>query len=134
MSQLVGHGPSAHGGGVNLKTQATMNFGGGKAVRSRRAGGQEFAHECFGALGPVRRVIAARLTRSPAMLLMSGSGTQVIGIKFVEAGSAQSELFGGQGSGQFAASKSGENFTNQRCAQAVGQLAIMFFIAAKMQG
>ncbi len=95
-------------------------------------GRKEFAHECFGSGRPIRRVIAARMTWSPAMLLMSGSGTQVMGIKFVEAGSTQSEFFCGGRGGQFAAPKGGENFTNQRCAQAVGKLAIMFFIVAKM--
>jgi len=83
-------------------------------------------------LGPVWGMIAARMAWGPEVLLMSGSSTQVIGIKFVEAGSTYSEFFGGNSAGQFAVPKGGENFTNQRCAQPVRKLAIMFFIAANI--
>ena len=112
MSQAVGDGPAAHSGLVDLKAQTAMNFRGGQAVRSRRTGRKEFAHECFRALRPIRRVIAARMTRSPAVLLTPGGGTEIIGVKFVETGAAQSEFFGCQSCGQFAAPKGGEDFTN----------------------
>lgn len=133
MSQIVGDGPPANGGRIDLKAQAAMNFGGGKAVRSRRTNRQEFAHEPFSALRPVRRVIAARTPRSPAVMLMPGSGTEVIGIELVETGATQPEFFGGDRGGQFAAPKGGQDLTDQRCAQPVRKLTIMFFIAAKMR-
>ena len=132
MSQIVGDGPPANGGRIDLKAQAAMDFGSGKAVRSRRASRQEFAHECFGALRPVRRVIATRMTGSPAVLLIPGSGTKVIGIELVETGATQSEFFCGDRAEQFAAPKGGQDFTDQRIAQSVRELTIMFFIAAKM--
>ena len=114
VSQIMGDGPPADGGRVDLKSKPTINFGGGKAVRSRRAGGKELAHECFNALGPVRGVITTRMARYPTMLLMPSGGPQIIGIKFVETGAAQPEFFGGGGGGQFAVPKGGEDFADQR--------------------
>ena len=77
-------------------------------------------------------MIPARMTGSPVVLLMSGSGPQVIGIKLVETSAAQAQLFGGGGGGQFMAPKSGKDLTDQRRAQTVRELTIVFFIAAKM--
>jgi len=133
MSQSVSDGPAAHGGRVQLKIQAAMHFGSREAVRSRWSGQKEFAHERFCVWRPVGRVIAARVAGSPERFLMSGGITEVAGIKFVETGATQSELFCGGGGGEFAAPKGGQDFTDQWCTQTVWKLTIMFFIAAKMR-
>ena len=64
---------------------------------------------------------------------MFGGGPQVIGIKLVEPGAAQVQLLSGRSSGQFITTKSGKDFTDQRRAQTVRELAIMLFITERMR-
>jgi len=66
------------------------------------------------------------------VVLMSGGGTEIIGIKLVKTSATQAQFFSGGGGGQFVASKSSKDFTDQGRAQTVRQLAIVFFIVAKM--
>ena len=132
MSQIIGHGPPANGGRVDLKIETAMNFGGGKAVGSRRTSREKFAHERFNALRPIGSMITTRMAGSPEVLLIFGSGPQVIGIKLVEPSAAQVQFLSGGSGGQLITAKSSEDFTDQRCAQTVRELAIVFFIAAKM--
>ena len=40
-------------------------------------------------------------------------GVEIIGVEFVEAGATEAEFFGGDGSGDFGAAKSREEFTDQ---------------------
>ena len=77
-------------------------------------------------------MIATRMARSPGLSVSSGGGVQVVGVEFVESGASQVEFLCGGGSRQFATAKSSENFTDQRRAQTVRKLTVMFFIAAKM--
>jgi len=64
---------------------------------------------------------------------MLGGGPQVIGIKLVEPSAAQVQLLSGGRGRQFIAPKSSKDFTDQGCAQTVRELAIVFFIVAKMR-
>ena len=77
-------------------------------------------------------MITARIAGAPEMLLIFGDGTQVIAIELVEPGAAQVQLLSGGSGGQFIAPKSRKDFTDQRRAQTVWKLAVMFFIAARM--
>lgn len=76
-------------------------------------------------------MIATRTAGTPEVLLIFGSGSQVIGIQLVKPSATQVQLLSGSGSGQFITTKSGKDFKNQRRAQTVRKLAIVFFIAAK---
>jgi hypothetical protein len=69
---------------------------------------------------------------TPEVWLVFGISPQIIGIKLVEPSAAQVQLFSGGSGGQFITAKSSKDFTNQRRAQTVRKLAIMFFIATKM--
>ena len=133
MCQLVGDGPAAHGGGINLETETAVDFGGGAAIRRGRFGGEQFAQERLDASGPVRRVIAARSARRPERCRRVGGGVEIIGVELVEAGAAEAEFFGGDGGGDFVATESGEEFADQWSAETVSELSIMFFKAARMR-
>lgn len=63
---------------------------------------------------------------------MFGGSPQIIGVKLVEARAPQVQLLSGVNGGQFITAKSGKDFTDQRSAQTVRELAIVFFITAKM--
>src|SRR6185312_17129301 len=63
---------------------------------------------------------------------MFGGSPQIIGVKLVEARAPQVQLLSGVSGGQFITTKSGKDFTDQRSAQTVRELAIVFFITAKM--
>ena len=60
-----------------------------------------------------------------------GRGTEIVSIEFIEAGSPQSEFFGGNGGGQFFAPQGRQHLADQRRAETMGKLAIMFFINAQ---
>lgn len=57
---------------------------------------------------------------------------EIVAVKFVEAGATQAEFIRRGGSGEFLPPESGEDFTDQRSTQTARELAIMFFIAARM--
>jgi len=63
---------------------------------------------------------------------MPGDGAQIIGIELVEAGAAQAEPVGGRAGGDVVAAEGGQDFADQRGSETMGELAIMFFIAARM--
>jgi hypothetical protein len=88
MRQLVGDGPAAHGGGINVETEAAVDFGGGAAIRRGWLGGEQFAQERLDAGGPDGRVIAARSAGRPERRLRARDGAEIIGVEFVEAGAA----------------------------------------------
>ena len=77
-------------------------------------------------------MITTRMTGSPEVLLIFSSSPQVIGIKLVEPSPAQVQLLSGSGGGQLITAESSEDFADQRGAQTVRELAIVFFITAKM--
>ena len=77
-------------------------------------------------------MVTTRMAWTPEVWLVFGSSPQIISIKLVEPSAPQVQLFSGGSGGQFIASKSSQDFTNQRRAQTVRKLAIMFFIATKM--
>ena len=134
MGKLLCDGPAAHGGRIDLKVQAAMDFGGGTAIGRGRAGGEQFAQERRGAARPVRGVIAAGGTRSPVLGRVTGDGAQVVTVEFVEARAAAAEFGGGADGGDFVAAEGGEDFADQGRPEAMGELTIMFFIAARMVG
>lgn len=65
VSQVVGDGPPANGGWIDLKIEAAMNLGSGKTVGSRRTSRKEFAHEGFDALGPIGGMITTGMAGTP---------------------------------------------------------------------
>ncbi|TNC94765.1 MAG: hypothetical protein FD118_4209 [Rhodocyclaceae bacterium] len=132
MRQLMGEGPAAHGGGIDLEAQTAVDFGGGAAIGGRRLGGEQFAQERLDASGPVRRVIAARGAGRPERHLRAREGVEIIGVELVEAGAAEAEFFGGDGGADFVAAERGEDFADQGSAETVGELTIMFFKAARI--
>ena len=133
MRQLVGDGPAAHGGGIDLETEAAVDFGGGAAIGGGWFRGEQFAQEGFDAGGPVGRVIAARNAGRPELRLRARDGAEIIGVEFVEAGAAEAEFFGGDGGGDFVAPEGGEEFADQGCAETMGELTIIFFMVARMR-
>jgi hypothetical protein len=77
-------------------------------------------------------VIPTGGSRHPAILVVVGDAPEIVAVEFVEAGAAQAELVGRGESGNFVAAEGGEDFSDQRSTQKVRELAIMFFIAARM--
>ena len=132
MSQVLGEGPTADGGRIDDLAQAALHFGGGAAIGCGRLGGEELAQEWRGARRPVRGVVAARGAGRPAILLVAGASPQIVGVEFVEASATQTELRCGRDGGDRATAEAGEHFADQRSTETVGELTIMFFIAARM--
>lgn len=132
MSQVVGEGPAPHGGGVELAAQTAMHFGGGAAVGRRWFGAEQLAQQRLGAGRPVWGVVPAGGSGRPAVLVVAGGGAEVVGVEFVEAGAAQAELIGGEDGGEFVATEGSEDFADQGSAEAVRELAVMFFIVARL--
>ena len=79
------------------------------------------------------RVIAARGAGRPELRRRARDGAEIIAVEFVEAGATQAELVGGGGGGDFVAAEGGEEFTDQRRTETMGELTIMFFKAARMR-
>jgi len=114
------------GGRVYCEAQAAVNFGGGKTIRRGRLGREEFAPERFDVCGPVWRMIVARSTGRPGILMVGCNGAARVSVEFVAARTAQAERFGGGDCRDFTATKSGHEFADQRIPETVGELAIMF--------
>jgi hypothetical protein len=66
-------------------------------------------------------------------LVVAGGGPEIVAVKFVEAGAAQAELVSGDDGGDFVPAEGREEFTDQRCPETMGELTVMFFIAARMR-
>jgi hypothetical protein len=64
--------------------------------------------------------------------VVTGDGAQIPAAEFVEARAAEAEFIGGRDAGDFVAAESGAHFANQGRTEAMGELTIMFFIAARM--
>jgi len=132
VSQMMSQGPAAHGGGVDPDAQAAVDFGGGEAIGRGRLGGEQFAQEGFGTVGPDRRVVPAGNARRPTVLVVMRGGTEIIGIQFVEASATQAEFIRGGAGRDLVAAESSQDFADQGRAEAVGKLAVMLFIARRM--
>ena len=132
MSQLLGDGPATDGGRIDFKVEAAMDFGGGAAVGGRRLGREQFAQQRFNAGRPVGGMIAAGGAGRPLLLLVVGEGAEIVAADLVEAGAAAAGLLGGGGGGDLVAAEGGEDFTDQWGSEAVGELAVVFFMAARM--
>lgn len=132
MGQLLREGPATHRGGIDEEAQPPLDFGGGAAIRGGRFGREQFAQEGGGAVRPGGSVITTGGSRPPAIRVVVGDAPEIVAVEFVEAGAAQAELVRGGESGDFVAAEGGEDFADQRSTQTVRELAIMFFIAARM--
>ena len=132
MSQLVRDGPAPHGGGIDLDAQPAVDFGGGAAIRRGWFDREQFVQERFGAMGPVGSVVAAGGGGRPVVLLMPRGRAEVIGIELVEARATQAEFIGGGAGGNVGVAESRQDFADQRGTETMGELAVMFFTAAKL--
>ena len=125
-------GETADGGGIEMEAKAALNLAGGKAIAGRRAAGEELAQEGSHFCGPRRGMIAARGAWKPGTLAALSAGAQIIGVEFVEASAAQAEFRRRGYPAQFVPAKGGQDFTNEGRSEAVDELLIVFFIAARM--
>lgn len=131
-SEAVGEGKAADGGGIEVEAQAALYLAGGEAVAGGRARAEELAQEWLDLRGPGRGMIAARGARHPGALGARGTGAQIVGMEFVETSAAQAE-FGRGGCGtDLSGSKGREHLANKGWSEAVDELLVMFFIAARM--
>jgi hypothetical protein len=78
-------------------------------------------------------VVATRGARRPAIPLLACDGAKIVAVEFVEAGAPEPELIGGGVRRDFVAAEGGEEFTDQRRTETMGELTIMFFMAARMR-
>ena len=115
-----------------MEAEAALDFAGGKAVAGRRAAGEELAQQGCDLCGPRGGMIAARGARKPGALAALGAGAQIVGVEFVEPSAAQAEFRRRGYPAQFVPAKGGKDFTNERRSEAVDQLLIVFFIAARV--
>ena len=84
-------------------------------------------------MGPVGSVIATGDSGRPAILVVACRSPEIVAVKFVEAGATQAEFVCGDGGRDFVAAEGGEEFADQRRTETMGELTVMFFIAARMR-
>ena len=77
-------------------------------------------------------MISSRGSGLPALLLAAGGGPEIGRIKFIKASASQTEFFGGHRGGEFLSSEGPKHLADQRSAETMGKLAIMFFITRRM--
>jgi hypothetical protein len=132
VSQAVSECPASDGGWIELEVETAEDLGGDEAVRRRWTDPEEFAHERLDLRRPLRAAVAPGRTRNPVSFAVEGAGSEVIGIQFVESGAPQLQLFGSSSGAEFSAPESTQDLADQRGAQAVGKLAIVFFIPGRL--
>lgn len=134
-SELVLAGPAADAGAAGFEAETAVEFAGDGAVGARRLGGEEFGGQGDRLGRPIRVVIAAGTSRSPGGREAAGAGAQVLGIKFVEAGTGQPQL-GGSGAGaDLSGAEAVEQMTDERGGKALDQLSLfMGLILTKGDG
>ena len=130
--QVVSESPAANCGRIEIKAQATLEFGGDEAIRGGRTDAQQLAHERFDIGRPIRGVVTARGAGDPVGFATCGAGAKVIGVKLVEASASEFEAAGRLGGMKLLAAEGGQDLPNQRSAVAVGQLALVFYIGWRM--
>lgn len=84
--QSVLAGPAADAGAVGFEVESAMEFAGGRTVRRRWLGGEEFGQQGGDFVGPLGMVIAAGTSGGPGLTGASGASGQIITIQFKEAG------------------------------------------------
>jgi len=132
VGQVVGKSPAADSGRIEIDAEAALEFGGDETVRRGRTGTQQLAHERFDVWMPLRGVIAAGSSRSPVGFAALGAGAEVIGVELVETGASEFETASRLGSVKLPTTEGGEDLADQRNAEAMRQLAIVFFIASRL--
>lgn len=130
--QVVGEGPAADGGRIEIEAKAAEEFGGDEAIRCGWADAQQLAHERLDFRRPFLCVVAPRGAGDPIGFATFGAGAKIIGVKLVEAGASEFEATGRLGGVKLLATEGSKDFANQRSAVAVGQLAVVFFIGRRM--
>jgi hypothetical protein len=100
VSQLMGEGPAAHLGAVELKGVEPERLGSGEAVGARRGASQTFLEEVGDRLGPSGGVVTTGGSRDPQPRFPSRAGAEVIGGECIKAAAGQAKLFSGFGGRQ----------------------------------
>lgn len=77
-------------------------------------------------------MFAARRPSLPGAMAAPGAGAHSIGVGFAEASASETEFRPCRHPAQFAAAKGGLDFANERWGEAVDDLPIVFFIAARL--
>lgn len=77
-------------------------------------------------------MVATRGAGRPAIRLLVGDGAQIVAVEFVKARAPEPELIGGGVRRDLVAAEGGEQFADQGCSETMGELTIMFFMAARM--
>ena len=130
--EALGDGETADRGGIELEVEAAFELAGGKAVARWRSRAEELAQERFDSLRPRRAMVATGGARSPGPAAVRGAGAEVIGVDLVKPGAANTE-FGGSGAcRQLPVAEGAQDFADVRRSEAMEELLIVFFIAAKM--
>jgi hypothetical protein len=128
--ELVLDGPAADAGTVGFEMKAAEQFTGDGAVGARRFGGEEFGDQSGDFGGPLRMVIATGESGRPGLRVAGGGGAEVLGVKFMEAGTCESQFAGSSAGADLAGAITVEEMTDERNGQSFDQL--WFFIGPKI--
>lgn len=122
--EVVCDGPATDLGAVHFEVTEAEDFAGGEAVVGGWRGGEAFAQECGDVVGPVGGVIAAGGAGHPKALLVMGAGLEVAGVEFIEAAAGEAEPVGGLVGAELTCAEAGEDVTDQRGGETVGELGL----------
>jgi hypothetical protein len=119
---MIFDGPAADLGAVELEVTEAQGFAGGEAVVGGRLGGEAFAEQGRDVFRPGRGVIAAGDAGRPEVLLVMSAGVKIVGVEFVEAAAGKAEAGGGLIGVELTRAEAGEDVTDQRRGETVGEL------------
>ena len=131
-SQAVSAGETADGGRIHGQAEAARHLAGGKAVVRRRSRAEEPAQERLDGGGPGPGMIATRSARLPPVLRARDAGAEIIGVELVKAGAPDCQRRSRSRGCEPACTEGGEDFADQRSAETVDELLIVFFTPRTM--
>jgi hypothetical protein len=126
MGQMIGNGPVADLGAVELEAVQAQGFGCGKAVGARRRTVQAFAEKFQNRLRPRRGVVTARVAGNPEGRCFLGAGAEVSCGEGVEAAAGDTQLISGPSGAQRALGKGFEHIANKRRRMTMDELLVVF--------
>jgi hypothetical protein len=128
--EFVCDGPTTDAGTVGFEMETAVEFAGDGAVGGGWLGGQKFGGQSYRFHGPGGMMISAGETGGPGVGLALGTGAEIIGVKFLEAGMSQSQFGGRTDATEVSGAEVVEDVTDEWSGQTMDDLK--FFMTARV--
>lgn len=128
-SEFFAEGEAADRGAIQREVMAAGNLGGGKAVGSRRSGGEQLAQSGEDLGGPGPAALAAGSARRPTVSAPRGHCGEVRRGELIKAAAAHGQFRGPVGGGKFASAKAPQDITDKGRGETGAKLLVVFSFA-----